>query len=154
MFVGDVEGKAIGDPKMIAAQGLAMLKSRNLGLSRKSKFLPSPRLSGAKSKETIGIAILSALSITSVWSSICPSYFTFSTFASRPEARDRAMTTCWIGFGLSTAAAAAIYFVFDELVPAIVAEATAVALLGISMHAINSPPPETIPPMERQSEAV
>lgn len=125
-------------------------------ITDKHSWKPSPFIGQAKSKtkEDIGLAILSALSITSVWSSVCPSYFTFASFASRPEARSRAMTTCWIGFGLSTATAAAIYFVFDQLVPAIVAEVTAIALLGISMHAINSETPVTIPPIEQQSEPI
>lgn len=101
-------------------------------------------------KESVGLAILSALSITSVWSSVCPSFFTLATFGSQPEARRLASKGCWIGFGLSSATAAAIYFVFDEMLPAIVAEATAVALLGISLYAINSEAPKTIPPIERQ----
>jgi hypothetical protein len=101
-------------------------------------------------KEALGLAILSALSITSVWSSVCPSFFTLATFGSQPEARDRATKGCLIGFGLSTATAAAIYLVFDEIVPAIIAEVTAVALLGISLYAIHSEPPKTIPPMEQQ----
>lgn len=101
-------------------------------------------------KESVGLAILSALSITSVWSAVCPSYFTLSTFGSQPEARERATKGCWIGFGLSSATAAAIYFVFDELLPAVVAEATAVALLGISLYAINSEAPKEIPPIEKQ----
>jgi hypothetical protein len=105
-------------------------------------------------KEAVGLAILSALSITSVWSAVCPSYFTLATFGSQPEARVRATKGCWIGFALSTATAAAIYLVFDELLPALVAEATAAALLGISLYAINSETPATIPPIERQQENV
>jgi hypothetical protein len=103
-------------------------------------------------KEAVGLAILSALSITSVWSAVCPSYFTLATFGSQPEARARAKKGCWIGFGLSTATAAAIYLVFDELLPALVAEATAAALLGISLYAIDSEPPKMVPPIERQQE--
>lgn len=110
-------------------------------------------LGRSRTSQEIGLAVLSALSVASVWSSVCPSYFTFATFASQPEARNRAVTTCWIGFGLSTAAAAAIYFVFDEIVPAIVAEVTAVALLGISMYAIHGEPPKGVPAMEKQSAA-
>lgn len=113
----------------------------------------SPRIGDIKTKEKIGLGILSALSVTSVWSSVAPSFFTLATFASRPEARERALKTIWIAFGLSTATAAAIYFVFDELIPAVIAEGMAAALWGISMHAINSPAPETVAPMERQPEA-
>lgn len=107
---------------------------------------------GAKgsAKETVGLAILSALSITSVWSAVCPSFFTLATFGSQPEARARATKGCWIGFALSSATAAAIYVVFDELLPALVAEATAAALLGISLYAINSESPRGIPPIEQQ----
>lgn len=104
-----------------------------------------------KSTQEVGLAILSALSITSVWSSVCPSYFTFKTFGTQPEARPRAEQTCWIGFALSTATAGAIWLVFDEFIPALVAEATAIALLGISMYAIRSEAPKTIPPIEKQN---
>jgi hypothetical protein len=63
------------------------------------------------------------------------------------------MTGCWIGFGLSSATAAAIYFVFGEPLPALVAEATAIALLGISYWAIYSEPPTDTAAMEMQPEA-
>lgn len=104
-----------------------------------------------KSSQEVGLAILSALSITSVWSAVCPSFFTFQTFGTQPEARPRAQKTCWIGFALSSATAGAIWLVFDEILPALVAEATALALLGISMYAINSEAPKTIPPIEKQN---
>lgn len=104
--------------------------------------------------ETLGVAILSALSITSVWSAVCPSYFTLTTFASRPEARGRAMNGCWIGLGLSTATAAAIWMVFHEPAAAIVAEATALALFGISLLAINSEAPADVQAMNQQPEAL
>lgn len=103
-------------------------------------------------KETVGLAILSALSITSVWSAVCPSFFTLATFGSQPEARARATKGCWIGFGLSTLTAGAIFLVFDELLPAVVAEVTAAALLGISLYAINSETPRTVPPIEQQQQ--
>lgn len=111
-------------------------------------------LGQSKAAQEVGLSMLSALSVASVWSSVCPSYFTFSTFASQPAARQRALTTCWIGFGLSSAAAASIWFIFGEFVPALVAEGTALALLGISLHAIMSKPPEGVPAMEKQASAV
>lgn len=98
----------------------------------------------------MGLAVLSALSVAGLWSGVCPSYFTHRTFASKPEAKDKAIEGCWIGFGLSTAAAVAIYFVFDELVPALVAEGTAIALLGISLYALRQPPLDTVSAIEQQ----
>jgi hypothetical protein len=131
-------------------------KTSRLGKSAARNRFPSWKPAGlgnpGGTKEAVGLAILSALSITSVWSAVCPSYFTLATFGSQPEARVRATKGCWIGFALSTATAAAIYLVFDELLPALVAEATAAALLGISLYAINSETPATIPPIERQQQ--
>lgn len=101
-------------------------------------------------KQMMGVAILSALSIAGLHSAVCPSYFTMKTFASQPEARERAMEGLWISLGLSTLAAGSLYFVFDAWLPAIIAEATALALFGISVAAINSNPPKTIPPIEQQ----
>jgi hypothetical protein len=102
-------------------------------------------------KQNLGIAVLSALSIAGLHSAVCPSYFTMKTFASQPEARERAMEGLWISLGLSTLAAGSLYFIFDEWLPAIVAEATALALFGISVRAVNSTPPTTIPPIEKQN---
>jgi hypothetical protein len=101
-------------------------------------------------KQNMGIAVLSALSIAGLHSAVCPSYFTMKTFASQPEARERAMEGLWISLGLSTLASVSLYFIFDEWLPAIVSQATALALFGISVKAVNSPPPETIPPIEKQ----
>jgi hypothetical protein len=101
-------------------------------------------------KQNLGIAVLSALSIAGLHSAVCPSYFTMKTFASQPEARDRAMEGLWISLGLSTVASGALYLIFDEWLPAIVSQATALALFGISVKAIHSPPPQTIPPIEKQ----
>lgn len=120
-----------------------------------SKYNPSwrPSLAGQpRTKESVGLAILSALSITSVWSAVCPSYFTLASFAARPEARERAKKGCLIGLGLSTATAAAIYFVFDDLMSALVAEGMALALYGISIAAINSDSPTDTLPMQSQPE--
>lgn len=102
-------------------------------------------------KQNLGIAVLSALSIAGLHSAVCPSYFTLKTFASQPEARERAMEGLWISLGLSTIASGALYLIFDEWLPAIVSQATALALFGISVKAINSPPPTTIPPIEKQN---
>src|SRR6188508_13182 len=71
-------------------------------------------------KQSLGIAVLSALSIAGLHSAVCPSYFTMKTFASQPEARERAMEGLWISLGLSTLASGAIYFIFDEWLPAII----------------------------------
>lgn len=101
-------------------------------------------------KQMMGVAVLSALSIAGLHSAVCPSYFTMKTFASQPEARERAMEGLWISLGLSTLAAGSLYFIFDAWLPAIIAEATALALFGISVAAINSPPPKGIPPIEKQ----
>jgi len=132
----------------------APAKTSRLGKSAARNHFNSWKPAGlgnpGKTTEEVGLAILSALSITSVWSAVCPSYFTLATFGSQPEARVRATKGCWIGFALSTATAAAIFLVFDELLPALVAEATAAALLGISLYAINSETPKTVPPIEQQ----
>ena len=61
------------------------------------------------------------------------------------------MEGLWISLGLSTIASGALYLIFDEWLPAIVSQATALALFGISVKAINSPPPTTIPPIEKQN---
>lgn len=107
----------------------------------------------AEQRQMMGIAILSALSIAGLHSAVCPSYFTMKTFASQPEAKSRAMEGLWISLGISTVASFGLYFVFEKWLPAIVAEATAAALFGIGVWAINSQPPGTIPPMEQQQEA-
>lgn len=105
-------------------------------------------------RQMMGLAIMSALSIAGLHSAICPSYFTMKTFASQPEARSRAMEGLWISLAVSTVASGALYLVFENWLPAIVAEATALALFGISVAAINSNPPVGIPPIEQQQTAV
>lgn len=102
-------------------------------------------------RQMMGLAIMSALSIAGLHSAICPSYFTMKTFASQPEARGRAMEGLWISLGVSTLASASLYFVFENWLPAIVAQATALALFGISVAAINSNPPIGIPAIEKQN---
>lgn len=103
-----------------------------------------------ESKETMGIAILSALSIAGIHSAVNPSYFTLRSFAAQPEAKAKAREGLWIGLGLSTVASLGLYLVFEEWVPAIVAEATAVALFGIGLYAVEQDPLPTMPPIERQ----
>lgn len=105
-------------------------------------------------KQMMGVAVLSALSIAGLHSAVCPSYFTMKTFASQPEARERAMEGLWISLGLSTLASGALYFIFEAWLPALVAEATALALFGISVAAVRSEPPKNIPPIEQQQSAV
>ena len=107
----------------------------------------------SESRQMMGIAILSALSVAGLHSAICPSYFTQRTFASQPEAKSYAIEGLWISLGVSTLAAGGLYFVFDKWLPAIVAEATALALFGIGILAVNSKPAVTVPPMEKQAAA-
>lgn len=104
----------------------------------------------SEGRQMMGIAILSALSIAGLHSAICPSYFTMKTFSSQPEAKSRAMEGLYISLGVSSVASMGLYFVFNRWLPAIVSEATALLLFGIGVYAIQSKPPETIPPIEKQ----
>jgi hypothetical protein len=106
----------------------------------------------SEQRQMMGIAVLSALSIAGLHSAICPSYFTQRTFASQPEARQYAMEGLWISLGVSTVASGALYWVFKKWLPAIVAEASALALFGIGVWAVNSKPAQTIPPIEKQNQ--
>lgn len=139
-------------PHMAGAAGMARWQPAAVSASMRSKMGQSFGMN-AEQRQMMGIAILSALSIAGLHSAVCPSYFTMKTFASQPEAKDRAMEGLWISLGISTLASGGLYFVFDRWLPAIVAELTAFALFGIGVWAINSPPPETIPSMEKQPEA-
>lgn len=130
------------------------MRERKLVSWRPAPRRHSPMLGNSKTKESLGLAVLSALSIAGLHSAVCPSYFTTRTFASQPEAREFAIEGLWISLGLSTAASVAIWLVFDEILPALVAEATALALFGISMYAINQPRPDTVPPIEQQQTAL
>jgi hypothetical protein len=103
-----------------------------------------------KPEEDLGIAVLAALSISGLHAAIVPSYFTMVTFASQPEARSRAMDGLWISLVASSLASVAIYGVWKNLPSAITAEATALALFGIGVYAINKQPPKGIPPIEKQ----
>lgn len=120
----------------------------------KPAYAVRPAMGAVMNKEDrqeMGLAILAALSISGLHAAICPSWFTMASFASQPEAQERAMKGLWISLGASSLAAVGLYFVFEKWLPAIVGEATALALFGIGVWAINSKPPETIPPIEQQS---
>lgn len=110
-------------------------------------------VNSAQDRQEMGLAILSALSISGLHAAICPSWFTMASFASQPEAKERAMKGLWISLGASTLASAGLYFVFDKWLPAIVGGLTSVALFGIGVWALNAPPPTTIPPIEQQNTA-
>lgn len=106
---------------------------------------------GNPMKESVlGLSILSALSIAGIHSAVNPSYFTLRSFAAQPQAKGAAQEGLWIGLGLSTAASVAIGMVFDEWVPAIISQATAILLFGVGMYAVNSPPLITMPPINNQ----
>lgn len=104
-------------------------------------------------EERLAVSVLAALSIAGIHSSINPSIFTFLSFATKPEARSRAMTGLWIGLGASTLASGAIWIIFKDSLPAIISEATAIALFGAGVWAINQKPTDAIPAIEQQAEA-
>lgn len=139
-------------PHLAGASGMARWQPAAVSAGMRAQMGNSLAMN-AEQRQMMGIAILSALSIAGLHSAVCPSYFTMKTFASQPEAKSRAMEGLWISLGISTLASGGLYFVFDRWLPAIVAELTAFALFGIGVWAINSPPPETIPSMEKQPEA-
>ena len=101
-------------------------------------------------ESVLGLSILSALSIAGIHSAVNPSYFTLRSFAAQPQAKGAAQEGLWIGLGLSTAASVAIGMVFDEWIPAIISQATAILLFGVGMYAVNSPPLITMPPIQNQ----
>ncbi len=141
------------EPFMAGASGMARWQPAHAGKLGSGHRLGQSFGMNAEQRQMMGIAILSALSIAGLHSAVCPSYFTMKTFASQPEAKDRAMEGLWISLGISSFASLGLYFVFEKWLPAIVAEATAVALFGIGVWAINSQPPGTIPSMEKQAAA-
>jgi len=109
---------------------------------------------GNPMKESVlGLSILSALSIAGIHSAVNPSYFTLRSFAAQPQAKGAAQEGLWIGLGLSTAASAAIGMVFNEWIPAIISQATAILLFGVGMYAVNSPPLVTMPAIQNQNVA-
>lgn len=101
-------------------------------------------------EEELALAVLSALSIAGVHSALNPSVFTLLSFATKPEARKRAMTGLWIGLGASTLASGAIYLVFKKVLPAVIAEATAIGLFMSGVWAVNQAPSTEIPQIQEQ----
>jgi len=79
-------------------------------------------------------------------------------FAADGPNKAQAVTGLWISLGLSTIASAAIWFVFDSITAAIASEATALALFGIGMYALNAPietakPQAAAPPVPTRAAA-
>lgn len=109
--------------------------------------------SPGETEEELALAVLSALSVAGIHSAINPSLFTLMSFATKPEAQERAVTGLWIGLGASTLASAAIYVVFKKWMPAIISEATAIALFGAGLWAIHRKPADSIPEIQEQTQA-
>jgi hypothetical protein len=103
-----------------------------------------------ETEEELALAVLSALSVAGIHSAINPSLFTLLSFATKPEARGRAMKGLWIGLLASTLASGAIYVVFKKWMPAIISQATAIALFGAGVWAINQKPTDAIPAIQDQ----
>ncbi len=101
---------------------------------------------------TMGISILSALSIAGIHSAVNPSYFTLRSFASKPEARKVATEGLWIGLALGLLGSFALYKVFHRAVPAVVSAATAAGLFGVGLYAVNAPELKSMPPIQNQSQ--
>jgi hypothetical protein len=90
----------------------------------------------------IGLSLMSATTIFSVWSAISPSYATYKSFFSRtPEERSIALQTLLLSLGASTLSSLGIYLVFKRIIPAIAGQVSALGLFGLGMYAINSTPP-------------
>ena len=125
------------------------------GAVNRSRWLhpwkPKAAMGDPMQESVLGLSILSALSIAGIHSAINPSYFTLRSFAAQPQARGAAIEGLWIGLAASTAASAAIWLVFDELIPAIVSQATAIILMGIGYAAVTAEPLNTIPAIEQQN---
>lgn len=100
--------------------------------------------------QRMAVSVLSALSIAGVHSALNPSLFTLMSFATRPEAKDRAMKGLWIGFAASSVASGMIWIVFSDWLPALISEATAVGLFAAGVWALRQPPPVTMPRIEDQ----
>jgi len=108
-------------------------------------------LSGSiTTSQRMAVSVLSALSIAGVHSALNPSLFTLMSFATQPEAKVRAMKGLWIGFGASTVASGMIWVVFEDWLPALISEATALGLFVAGVWALNQPAPVTIPKIEEQ----
>lgn len=120
-------------------------------LNPRSSWSPAGLSGPSKADSTLGLSILSALSIAGIHSAVNPSYFTLRSFASKPEAKGMAKEGLWIGLGLSTLASVAIWWVFDETIPAVISEAVAVALFGIGLYAVNATPLDSLPAIQNQN---
>jgi hypothetical protein len=108
-------------------------------------------LSGSiTTSQRMAVSVLSALSIAGVHSALNPSLFTLMSFATQPEAKERAMKGLWIGFGASSVASGMIWIVFEDWLPALISEATALGLFVAGVWALDQPPPVTIPRIEEQ----
>lgn len=130
------ERKALGGPVGRPAFG----RARDLALRRTGGFANLGASSTSMStSEQFGLAILTGLSITGIYSSVNPSWFTLRAFAADGPNKAEAVAGQWISLGLSTLAAAAIWWVFDSFLAAAVAEAVALALFGIGQYALNAP---------------
>lgn len=99
---------------------------------------------------TMGISILSALSIAGIHSAVNPSYFTLRSFASKPEAKKVATEGLWIGLALGLLGSFALYKVFHRAVPAVVSAATAAGLFGVGLYAVNAPELKSMPAINNQ----
>lgn len=117
----------------------------------KSRWHPALGNPG-ETEELLAVSVLAALSIAGIHSAINPSVFTLLTFGSKPEAKARAMTGLWIGLVASTLASGAIWVVFKKALPAIISEATAAALFGVGVWAVEQEPTKTVPAIEQQQE--
>ena len=131
------------------AMGYAMRWRPSAGKRFKVLSLGNP----GETEEELALAVLSALSVAGIHSAINPSLFTLLSFATKPEAQSRAMKGLWIGLGASTVASAAIYVVFKKWMPAIISEATAIALFVAGIWAVHQKPTDAIPAIEQQNEA-
>jgi hypothetical protein len=100
--------------------------------------------------KALGLSLLSATTVFSAFAAFNPSTFTLLSFASKPEARARAMPGIWMGLGASLLGSAAIGLAFDSWAPAIAGGLTGVVLFGVSMWAINHAPLTTVPAIEQQ----
>lgn len=140
--------KALGQPRPRNTYRPAWANQKHL--SSRGHSMGNP----GENAELLGLSILSALSIAGVHSAINPSLFTLMSFATKPEARERAMKGLWIGLGASTIASGAIWLVFGEWLPAIISEITAVGLFGAGVWAVNQKPSDAIPQIQEQGTDV
>lgn len=126
------------------------------GLISPKSRLGSRLMLGAQgaTNERLAISVLSALSISGIHASLNPSVFTFLSFASKPEAKVRAMKGLWIGLGASTVASLAIWKIFNDWMPAVISEVVAVGLFAAGVWAINQPAANDVPAIQNQVQVV